>query len=97
MIQEYRFVFLECDRNLMHLQRAKEVLTKHSLDPRVSALVKLLFDANMFKEQMEVIQIILKDLNQVKCAVQRIANAVSTHNERQRLQEEEQSKKEEED
>ena len=45
---------------------------------------------------MEVIQMILKDLNQDRSVVQRIVDAVSIHNERQRLLEEEQSKKEEE-
>ena len=50
-----------------------------------------------FKEQMEVIQLILKDLNQDRAVVQRIVDTVSAHNERQRLQEEEQDKKEEED
>ena len=45
---------------------------------------------------MEVIQTILKDLNQDRLTVQRIADVVSAHNERQRLQEEEQAKKEEE-
>ena len=40
---------------------------------------------------------ILRDLNQDRVAVQRIADAVSAHNECQRLLEEEQAKKEEED
>ena len=46
---------------------------------------------------MEVIQPLFRDLNQDRAAVQRIANAVSAQNKRQRLQEEEQAKKEEEE
>jgi len=47
------------------LKRAKEILTKGikcSLDPRVQELVKLLFDTNMFKEQMKEAKIDLKKM-----------------------------------
>ena len=78
------------------IQQLKRVL-KASLQEEIKRTLEqtsILEQPQELKEQMEAIKSILSDLNQDRATVQRIADIVSAHNERQKLQDEEQAKKE---
>ena len=82
----------------MHQIKLKKVL-KESLHDEIKRSLEKTSTSDQpkeLKDQMEAIKSLLSDLNQDREAVKRIAKAVSVHNERQCLKEEETAKQEEE-